>query len=135
MIAPVVIALLVAVAMEPISAGIHRYFGHGIGWPLHRSHHEGEVRGLEANDAIPAFSALLTVIAFGLGVTVDGAGWLVPIAAGATIYGVVYFTLHDLYIHRRIPVLPKRIGWLEPFRDAHLEHHRTGTGHWGILSR
>ncbi len=130
----ILLALVVAVAMEPISAGIHRYFGHGAGWVFHRSHHEDELIGFEANDVIPAVSAAITIVAFLVGVTVEGASILVPLATGATIYGLVYFVLHDLYIHRRLPLLPERITLLEPMRHAHLDHHRTGVGNWGILS-
>jgi beta-carotene 3-hydroxylase len=123
------------VAMEPISAAVHRFFGHGPGWRLHRSHHESPVRGPELNDVIPAVSALLTMALFAVGMWRPGWGWLVPVAAGATAYGAVYFTVHDLYIHRRLPLLPSYVGWLEPFKQAHLLHHRTGTGHWGIFAR
>lgn len=130
----VLVAIATTVAMEPISAAIHRRFGHGVGWRFHRSHHEEELDGLEANDVIPAASALITMLAFWVGVTVPEARILVPIAIGATIYGGAYFVLHDLYIHRRLPLLPERIEWLEPLREAHLHHHRTGDGNWGILS-
>ncbi len=130
----VALTAVAAILMEPISAAIHRWFGHGPGWVLHRSHHEDELVGLEANDVIPAVSALLTMVAFWVGVSVPGAAAAVPLALGATIYGLAYFVLHDLYIHRRIPLLPRRVAWLEPIRLAHLEHHSTGTGNWGILS-
>ncbi len=130
----VAVTAVAAVAMEPISAGIHRWFGHGPGWALHRSHHEDELVGFEANDVIPVVSALLTMLAFWVGVTVPGAGLAVPLALGATIYGMAYFVLHDLYIHRRLPLLPERVEWLEPIRQAHLDHHRTGTDNWGILA-
>lgn len=126
---------ITAVAMEPISAAVHRRLGHGIGWGLHRSHHERPVRGPEPNDVIPALSAMVTMALFALGTWTDALWWLVPVAAGATAYGAVYFAVHDLYIHRRLPLLPRHIGFLEPFRAAHLTHHRTGTDHWGIFSR
>lgn len=131
----VALTLLVTAAMEPLSAAIHRYIGHGVAWPLHRSHHQGPVTGPEPNDVIPAVSALFTIGLFLVGVSVPGWGWLVPVATGATIYGAAYFVLHDLYIHRRLPLLPVHVSWLEPFKQAHLAHHRTGTGAWGILSR
>lgn len=134
MVGYVLLTLVTVVAMEPVSAGIHRFFGHGPGWFLHRSHHDGDVDGWEANDLIPVGSATVTMGLFWLGVTQPDVRFLVPIALGATIYGAIYFVLHDLYIHRRIPVLPERIELFEPIRRAHLEHHETGIGHWGILS-
>ncbi|MEZ5406534.1 MAG: hypothetical protein R2761_00820 [Acidimicrobiales bacterium] len=124
-------------AMEPLSAAVHRYIGHGPAWALHRSHHDGPVAGPELNDVIPAVSAAATVALFAYGQwgRAERARLVTPIAAGATLYGVVYAVIHDLYIHRRLPLLPARVRWLEPFRAAHEAHHRQGSGHWGILSR
>ena len=131
----VFVAVLTAVVMEPISAMIHRRIGHGMGWVLHRSHHDGPVAGPELNDVIPAVMALFAIAAFATGVMVSGFSILLPVATGVTTYGLVYAVVHDLYIHRRLPLLPKHIAILEPLKAAHLKHHRTGTGHWGILSR
>lgn len=130
----VALALGTAVLMEPLSARIHRQLGHGPAWFLHRSHHEGVVAGPEANDVIPAVSAAITVGLFALGVSRPRLARLLPVATGATLYGATYFAVHDCYTHRRLPLLPRRLRWLEPFRLAHLAHHRTGTGHWGIFS-
>lgn len=129
------LTIVATVLMEPASAAIHRYVGHGPGWVLHRSHHTGVVKGPEANDVIPAVSAAITIGLFAAGVSRAGLWWFVPIATGMTLYGAAYFCLHDLYIHRRLPLLPRHIGVLEPFRIAHLRHHETGTGSWGIFAR
>lgn len=127
------IGLVSAVAMEPVSATIHRVIGHGVAWPIHRSHHEGPVRGPEANDIIPAVSALVTIAMFSIGVFNARFALMVPIAAGVTLYGAAYFAVHDLYIHRRLRLFPAYVRWLEPFKSAHLEHHRSGEGNWGIF--
>ncbi len=131
----VIIAVVVALAMEPISGAIHRYVGHGVGWVLHRSHHETPVKGPELNDVIPAVSALVAIALMVIGVYVPGYSALAAVATGATIYGGVYFIIHDIYIHRRLPLLPQRIALLEPYKQAHLKHHDTGTDHWRIFSR
>jgi beta-carotene 3-hydroxylase len=130
----VFVTLLAALAMEPISAGVHRSIGHGIAWPLHRRHHHGPEAGPELNDVIPAASAVLTMALFVVGTTHPGLSYLVSLAAGATLYGAAYFLVHDCYIHRRVPLLPRHVRCLEPLKRAHLEHHRTGTGNWGIFS-
>lgn len=129
----VVVFGLSALLMEPVSAAIHRYVGHGPGWSVHRSHHEGAVSRLEANDTIPAVSAAATIALFILAITSPSRRWLSPIASGITAYGAAYFLVHDLYTHRRIPVLPRHVPALERFRLAHLEHHRVERGHWGIF--
>jgi beta-carotene 3-hydroxylase len=123
-----------AVAMEPISATIHRSIGHGVAWPIHRSHHDGPVLGPEMNDIIPLVSALVTVALFAVGVFQRRFAWILPVASGATMYGIAYFVVHDIYIHRRLRLLPKHVGWLEPFKQAHLEHHEMGRGNWGIFT-
>lgn len=124
--------VLSAVAMEPLSAMVHRFIGHGIAWPLHRSHHEGPVRGPERNDVIPAVSAVVTMLLFALGTW--SIPWLLPIACGFTVYGIGYFVIHDLYIHRRIDLLPEQVRLFEPLKQAHMEHHGTGTGSWGLFA-
>jgi beta-carotene 3-hydroxylase len=130
----IVVMFCTAVVMEPLSATIHRSIGHGVAWPIHRSHHDGPVLGPEMNDIIPLVSALVTVALFAVGVFQRRFTTILPVACGATIYGISYFLVHDLYIHRRLKLLPENIGWLEPFKRAHLEHHRTGQGNWGIFT-
>ena len=87
--------------------------------------------------AVPRrISAALTIALFAYGQWSRRAHRLLtPVAAGATLYGITYATIHDLYIHRRLPLLPRRVTWLEPFKEAHEAHHSRGWGHWGILSR
>jgi beta-carotene 3-hydroxylase len=124
---------LSAVLMEPISAAIHRYVGHGPGWVIHRSHHDGPVTGLEANDVIPAVSAAATIGMFATAIRCPSRRWMYPVASGITAYGAAYFVVHDLYTHRRIAVLPGHVAALERFRLRHLEHHRLHRDHWGIF--
>jgi len=134
MIRFVVGTAVIALAMEPISAAIHRFYGHGPGWPLHRSHHEPNGGPFEANDVIPAVSAATTVLILLSGVRDERLRGLIPVAAGMTLYGSAYAVVHDVYIHRRVgAALPDRIAWLERRRAAHARHHRTGEGDWGIF--
>jgi beta-carotene 3-hydroxylase len=128
------LAGLTALAMEPASAGVHRFLGHGPLWCLHRSHHEDRCGGLEPNDAIPAACAAVAMGLFGLGASARRAAWHVPVAVGMTAYGLAYACVHDLYVHRRLRVLPERVAWLEGLAQAHAEHHRRGEGNWGVFS-
>lgn len=127
-----VITVLTVLLMEPVAAAIHRFVGHGPGWGLHRDHHDPAGR-LERNDAIPVAMALLAMAAFRIGWGVPGYGWLVSVALGVTLYGLAYALVHDVYIHRRLPILPRRVRWLEPLRRAHLEHHHHGGAPYGVL--
>jgi beta-carotene 3-hydroxylase len=119
--------------MEPISAIVHHHFGHGWGWTLHRDHHETR-RGLQLNDLIPAVFVVITMIAFAVGLANPALRSLTWIATGVTAFGLTYGLVHDVYIHRRIPLLPRHIRLLEPWRRAHLEHHRTGRAPYGVLA-
>ena len=130
---PVALALMAFVTMEPLTALLHRALFHGPGMVLHRSHHRPPRPGLEANDAFPVALAALTISAMALGTSFEILGWLVPIGVGVTAYGASYFTVHDLYIHRRLPVLPRRVRLLEPLRDAHRLHHLHGGAPFGML--
>lgn len=90
-----------AFAMEFVAFLAHKYLMHGALWSWHYDHHNPkEVEGFfEKNDlfflvfAIPSFLCYL----FGsLGVTV-----LLAIGIGISIYGLIYFLIHDVYIHQR----------------------------------
>lgn len=122
----------VVVAMEPVASAVHRFFGHGRGWVLHEEHHQS-AGALERNDLIPLSFAGLAMAAFAVGTAGPGRRWLVPVATGVTGYGVLYGMVHDVYTHRRLPILPRRVRWLEPWRRAHLEHHRHEAAPFGVL--
>lgn len=127
------LAVAVAFVMEPVAASVHRWLGHGPLWFLHRDHHEPGPGRWERNDLIPLGFAALSMVAFALALSRPHLRPLVWVAIGVTGYGISYALVHDVYIHRRIPLLPRRIGWLEPLRRAHLEHHRTGGAPFGVL--
>jgi beta-carotene 3-hydroxylase len=128
----VLIAVVAAVAMEPVAALAHRLVMHRRrGWAWHRSHHAARVPGrLEANDRFPVVFAGTTVLAMAAG------GRRVRIAgAGVAAYGAAYAVVHDVCIHGRLtggaPLLRGR--WLRRVADAHAVHHRWGEAPYGFL--
>lgn len=134
----VVLVVAAFVAMEPVTYLAHRYVMHGLGRRLHRSHHrrwpartEGEPF-FEANDAFPAIFAGVVMVAMAIGFNVDALTVLLPIAAGVTLYGVVYAVVHDGYIHGRIPVRGRH-ATLDLLAAAHELHHRFGGEPYGML--
>lgn len=129
----VALTVLAMIAMEPVAAAVHRFFGHGPGWALHRDHHDPGPGRLERNDAIPASFAVVAMAASWVGLDRPGWRWLLWVALGVTLYGAAYALVHDVYVHRRLPLLPRRVRWLEPWRRAHLEHHRHGGAPFGVL--
>jgi beta-carotene 3-hydroxylase len=118
-------------AMELVSYATHRWVMHGfaIGW--HRSHHAPPIGRLERNDRFPLCFSLVGVALFA-GAAV-GPAVLWPVAVGVTLYGVTYAVVHEVVIHRRLPVPVaggRYLGWL---RDAHLDHHLGGREPYGML--
>ena len=128
----VVVTVATMIVMEPVAAAIHRFVGHGPGWVLHRDHHDPGPGRLERNDLIPAVMAVVSMAAFGLAVS-RNLQWLFWVALGVTLYGLTYALVHDVYIHRRLPILPRRVAALEALRRAHLEHHRHQAVLYGVL--
>ena len=130
---PVLLALIGFVAMEPITAATHRFVMHGVGWALHRSHHRQAAARWEANDAFPVMFAAVVCLGFAIGFNVGGAGALVPLGVGITLYGLAYALVHDVYIHGRLGRFRRRVAVLDRLADAHELHHRFGGAPYGML--
>lgn len=131
---PVLAAAAAFVVMEPVTALLHRVLFHGPGKVFHNSHHRPASRGWEANDVFPLVFAALTITVMAIGTLRPSLGILVAIGAGVTAYGASYAIVHDLYIHRRLAVLPEHVAWLEPLREAHRIHHLYNAAPYGMLA-
>jgi len=119
------IMLCTVVGMEVFAAVVHRYVMHGrFGWGLHRDHHEPHDHTLEMNDLYSLIFSLLVVALLFWG----AAAWppLFWVGMGATLYGLLYFIVHDGLVHQRWPFrhVPRR-GYLRRLYQAHLLHHAT----------
>lgn len=129
---PVLIAFVVFLLMEPVTTVVHRVVMHGGGWGWHRSHHQPSTGRFEANDLYPVVFAGVTIATLCLGVF-GGVAILVPVGIGVTAYGAAYTLLHDVGIHRRLPIrVPGRL--LDPWRRAHAVHHRFNDAPYGFLA-
>lgn len=118
--------------MEILATLIHRHVMHGRwGWRLHRDHHEPAGGLFERNDL---FSLAFALLVAGLFVAGQRVWPLAPVAIGASLYGVLYFVVHDGLVHRRWPFrhVPRR-GYLRRLYQAHLLHHAT-EGREGAVS-
>ena len=132
------IAAVAFVLMEPFTYAAHRWVMHGIGERLHRSHHRNAARSeptlIEANDLYPVAFAGIVMGLLALGFNVSGFAVLVPVCIGITLYGATYFTVHDIYIHRRVALWGKsKPAILEHLADAHRTHHVTNGEPYGML--
>ena len=134
----VLVAVAAFLLMEPFTYAAHRWVMHGIGERLHRSHHVNAARNTptawETNDVFPLMFASFVMAALALGFNANGFDMLVPVCIGVSVYGMAYFAVHDLYIHRRIRVLGnRRIAPLERLAEAHRMHHATNGEPYGML--
>ncbi len=132
----IVLTVLVSfVLMEAVTYCAHRWVMHGIGWALHRSHHRRLARTsqdwcFEANDLFPVGFSAIAMLLFAIAIHWNP---LLPVCWGISVYGAAYLFVHDLYIHERVN-LPRRVlRFLEPLKQAHTIHHRTGKEPYGML--
>lgn len=132
MIAGSLLAVGAFFAMEAVSAGTHRWLMHGAGMRWHRSHHGPASPGWEANDVFPL---VFSVVGFGvfLAASLTRAGALYWIGGGITAYGMAYLFVHEVYIHRRVPVRVRPGRYLEWVRRSHRVHHAHGGAPFGML--
>ncbi|MBV0881701.1 sterol desaturase family protein [Noviherbaspirillum sp. L7-7A] len=117
--------------MEFAVALVHKHVMHGFGWGWHRSHHEApKGAGWEKNDLYAIVFAAATILLFMVGASRP---WLWWIALGITIYGMLYGILHDVIIHRRLPLAWRpRSGYLQRLATAHHLHHAVRTRENGV---
>jgi beta-carotene 3-hydroxylase len=127
--------LLAYLFMEFVAWSNHKYVMHGFLWTWHADHHrkdhqkglplQTEKKRFEKNDyfflvyALPAIVLMITGFLTGY--------WpAVFIAAGITLYGLTYFVIHDIIIHKRLNV-PFLHGTLNRYTRAivraHTAHH------------
>ena len=53
--------------------------------------------------------------------------YLIAVGFGMSTFGLAYFTVHDGFIHGRLPVaFLARVPAMRRVREAHLAHHRGG---------
>jgi len=121
--------------MEFVAWSNHKYVMHGFLWKWHKDHHrkdhqntlpeKTEEKWFEKNDlffliyAIPAI--LLMIIGFMLNYLP-----LIFISIGITLYGFTYFIIHDIIIHKRLPLSFLRIKsnfYIRAVIKAHTAHH------------
>jgi beta-carotene 3-hydroxylase len=109
--------------MEGIAYFAHRYLFHGPLWFLHRSHHEPRHGIFEANDIFGLLFAPIAIVLMGGYAAPEWLHVSYPIGLGMTLYGGVYFFIHDMYTHRRFWRYDLPLRWFAEMRSAHRRHH------------
>jgi len=121
------------VGMEFFSYLVHRFVYHKLMWILHKSHHTRRDGMFELNDLFPLTFATVTIVLMVKGIAEGSGSDLLAASIGIALYGMVYFTIHDLYVHRRAKVVSLKIPWLIKVKKAHALHHRYGGEPYGLL--
>ncbi len=97
------ITLGAVVFMEFVAWFAHKYVMHGFLWSWHEDHHKPhhEKEGFfEKNDLFFLVFAIPSAAFYIIGsATVHF--WLFFVGVGISIYGLIYFLIHDVYIHQR----------------------------------
>lgn len=124
MMMAVVFLLLGFAAMELAGWAIHKYLMHGPLWAIHKTHHQPSKSFFELNDLFSLVFGGVAVILIFLGVDeFDYRFWL---GVGISLYGLLYFILHDVWVHRRLKWFGKpHNSFLKGIFKAHQAHHRT----------
>lgn len=122
--------------MEAFSWWIHKYVMHGVLWKIHKTHHQHGKGIFELNDLFTLLFGGIAVVLILLGVAQwDYRFW---IGCGISFYGMVYFILHDVLIHKRLKWLGRpKSNYLKAIAKAHRDHHKTrecdGAVSFGLL--
>ena len=119
------LTLVVVITMEGVTWLTHKFIMHGFGWYLHEDHHQpGYPHVFEKNDAFFVVFAIPSMLLFWYG-TRGGINFLFFIGLGILIYGMAYFLVHDVLIHRRFKWFDKTNNWyFRGLRKAHKMHHK-----------
>ncbi len=126
------ITLGAVVFMEFMAWFAHKYVMHGFLWSWHEDHHKPnhEKEGFfEKNDLFFLVFAIPSMICYILGATTPQF-WLLFVGIGISIYGLIYFLIHDVYIHRRFKWFKQLDGiYSRAILRAHGAHHAKQTKH------
>jgi beta-carotene 3-hydroxylase len=110
--------------MEFMAWFTHKFVMHGFMWYFHRDHHQVEAGFFEKNDVFFLIYAIPSWLGIMLGMMYN-AYFFVWMGYGIAVYGVAYFLVHDVFIHRRYRFI-REIDhpYFYAIRKAHKVHHK-----------
>ncbi len=98
------IILASVVTMEFVAWFAHKYVMHGFLWVWHEDHHKPhhEKDGFfEKNDLFFLVFAIPSMLCYIFGTLFAEYRFMLYIGIGISVYGLIYFLIHDVYIHQR----------------------------------
>ncbi len=119
------VTLSVFILMELATWFIHKYVMHGFVWYLHEDHHQPNHHNIfERNDFFFLIFATPSILLANSGYQ-QGFSYLFFIGLGIFFYGLAYFLIHDVLIHRRFKWFDKvENPYFRALRKAHKVHHK-----------
>ncbi len=125
------LVLLAFFFMEFMAWFTHKYVMHGFLWILHKDHHTREHKPFEWNDLFVLIFAVPSVVLILLGFPEYDYRFFLGI--GIALYGLTYFMLHDVLVHRRLNLLDKIDNpYFRAVVRAHNDHH-IGKKNYGFI--
>lgn len=122
-----------AFAMEFVAWFAHKFIMHGFLWNWHEDHHKPhfEKEGFfEKNDLFFIVFAVPSFLCYLFGSLVPSLFWMLFIGIGISIYGIIYFLIHDVYIHQRFRWFKQLDSkYSRAILKAHGAHHAKHTKH------
>lgn len=120
----IIITLATFGIMEFMAWSTHRFVMHGFMWYFHEDHHVPHQKTLERNDVFFLIYAIPSWLCIMLGM-MNASVISVSIGFGILLYGIAYFLVHDVLIHRRFKWFDNTDNWyFRALRKAHKVHHK-----------
>ncbi|MFK8102798.1 MAG: fatty acid hydroxylase [Saprospiraceae bacterium] len=123
------ITIATVITMEFVAWFAHKYIMHGFLWSWHEDHHKPQLKEgfFEKNDLFFLVFAIPSATAYIVGSSTPHF-WLFFVGVGISIYGLIYFLIHDVYIHRRFKWFKQLDGvYSRAILRAHGSHHAVQT--------
>jgi beta-carotene 3-hydroxylase len=120
-----ILFILIGFAIMEISGWfIHKFIMHGPLWGIHKTHHQPSKSFFELNDLFSLLFGSIAILLIFLGLEkLDYRFWM---GIGISIYGLLYFFIHDVMVHRRFKWFERpRSRFLLGIFKAHQAHHAT----------
>ena len=110
--------------MEFAAWAAHKYLMHGFLWVVHEDHHQPTGKVFQKNDLFFLIFAIPSWLLIMLGFIYE-AYFSVGAGFGIAAYGLTYFLIHDVLIHRRFEWFDKTQNkYFKAIRKAHKIHHK-----------
>ena len=118
-------------ATEFLAWFTHKFIMHGVAWYFHKDHHQKRVGFFENNVFLCLVFAIPSWLCIMLG-WMNYNWYFVGFGFGIALYGVTYFLVHDVLIHRRFKWFDTiNTPYVKGIRMAHKVHHKKLTKEGG----